>query len=729
MATSLARTIHCNGATMRGPFRILAFAPAVIFACGAPEPAPQPQPAPPAPAPEPAKASLRTDLTDITEIPYLSSLVGAPSGDRIAWVVNQRGRRNVWLASAPEYTPRAVTSFDLDDGQVISSLTFSADGSRLAFVRGGPENKDKTHPNAASLPGGTSQDVWTAATRGGSPVRIAEGTNPTLAPDGGQVAFVSEDKRGLTDVWIAPAGGGAAKPAIRLQGDEGELTWSPDGKRIAFVENRGTHAFVGVYAPADESISWLAPADANDSTLVWSADGARVAFLRMPADRAERPRVLEGVWYDSTPWSTVVADVATGDGHVVEATPDPYGGFTQWGQDRPLVWAGDRVVFASERDGWIRIYSAPAAGGEANALSPPACESQIGAVSPDGATVFFIANCQDPERRHLWKVPAAGGEAVPVTRGASLQWDTAVLDGGRTIAVIDAGASTPPWPALVPTDGGAPRRLAGAPVFKGSLVEPELVRFPLPGTNVTLTGQLFRPPGATAAAPAQAVLYVHGGPVRQMLSGWHPMEFYHQSYILTQQLVASGRVVLQLNYRLGIGYGRAFRLPKGAGPYGAAELADVLAARDYLAARDDVHDDQVALWGASYGGFLTGMSLGTASSKFAGGVSVCGVSSWSNRANPNPADAPLIAKWAPLSFVDTWTAPVLLIHGDDDRNVPFQDSVELAHRLRDRGKADVQMVVVPGEDHFFLRATSWDLIAKKSIAFYDQLRERKAKQP
>jgi dipeptidyl aminopeptidase/acylaminoacyl peptidase len=694
---------------MGAMFRPLAWIVAVTCAACA---AKRPEAAGPAPAPMPAT------VTDVADVPYVSELVSAPSGDRLAWVVNHRGRRNVWLASAPDYGPRPVTAFDRDDGQVISALTFSRDGSRLAFVRGGPENKGEAHPNAASDPRGTSRDVWTVATAAGGAVRIGAGASPTLSPDGAEVAFVHEDTNDVRNVWIAPAGGGTTRPIVQLQGNESELAWSPDGARIAFASDRGTYNLVGVYHRASESVTWMGPAAATSYDLEWSEDGTRLAFVRFPARQKPEPRVLEGVWFDRSPVSTIIADVATGDVHAVEATPDPFGGYTQWGQDRPVAWAGDRVVFASERDGWIRIYAAPAAGGGAAiALSPPGCESEIGDVARGGEVVFFTANCGDAERRHLWKAPVAGGPAVALTSGASLQWQPVVLDGGRTVAVIDAGATTPPWPALVSVDGGEPRRLGGAPALETTLVEPELVRIPLPGTDVVLTGQLFRPRGAAPAR--QAILYVHGGPVRQMLSGWHPMEFYHHSYVLAQRLAASGRIVLQLNYRLGTGYGRAFRLPAGAGPYGAAELADVLAARDYLAGLDGI--EQVALWGASYGGFLTGLALGTASDRFAGGVSVCGVSSWSNRTSPHPDDAPLIAKWAPINNVDAWTAPVLLIHGDDDRNVTVQDSIDLAERLKARGRAEVELVLVPDEDHFFLRAASWELLTRRSIEFYDRL--------
>src|SRR6202044_4118409 len=88
-------------------------------------------------------------------------------------------------------------------------------------------------------------------------------------------------------------------------------------------------------------------------------------------------------------------------------------------------------------------------------------------------------------------------------------------------------------------------------------------------------GQLFQRPGG---GDKPGIIFVHGGPERQMLLGWHYMEYYSNAYAVNQYLAAHGFIVLSVNYRLGIGYGRGFHQPEHAGYAGAAEYQDVVAA-------------------------------------------------------------------------------------------------------------------------------------------------------
>src|SRR5258705_8946661 len=98
---------------------------------------------------------------------------------------------------------------------------------------------------------------------------------------------------------------------------------------------------------------------------------------------------------------------------------------------------------------------------------------------------------------------------------------------------------------------------------------------------------------------------MHGGPIRQMLLGWHYMYYYSNSYAMNQYLASRGYVVLSVNYRSGIGYGRAFREAPGRAGRGASEYQDVVAAGKYLQSRADVNPARIGLWGGSYGGYLT----------------------------------------------------------------------------------------------------------------------------
>src|SRR5262249_21674772 len=132
---------------------------------------------------------------------------------------------------------------------------------------------------------------------------------------------------------------------------------------------------------------------------------------------------------------------------------------------------------------------------------------------------------------------------------------------------------------------------------------------------------LFVPRGAPAAGHGlPALVFSHGGPVRQMLLGFHYMYYYNNAYAMNQYLASRGYVVLSVNYRLGIMYGRAFREPEHAGWRGAAEYGDVLAAARYLQSLPQVDARRIGLWGGSYGGYLTAMGLARNSDLFAAGV-------------------------------------------------------------------------------------------------------------
>lgn len=216
---------------------------------------------------------------------------------------------------------------------------------------------------------------------------------------------------------------------------------------------------------------------------------------------------------------------------------------------------------------------------------------------------------------------------------------------------------------------------------------------------------------------------MHGGPQRQMLLGWHYRYYYHGAYAMNQYLASHGYVVLSVNFRSGIGYGRAFREAKKRGARGASEYQDIVAAGKYLRSLGEVDGKRIGLWGGSYGGYLTAMGLARDSDLFAAGVDIHGVHDWSARVGRSPwATGELIKlgkESSPLASVDKWKSPVLLIHGDDDRNVAFSQTVDLVRKLRERGVKFEQMVF-PDEVHDFLRHEHWLRIYRATADFFDR---------
>jgi dipeptidyl aminopeptidase/acylaminoacyl peptidase len=267
--------------------------------------------------------------------------------------------------------------------------------------------------------------------------------------------------------------------------------------------------------------------------------------------------------------------------------------------------------------------------------------------------------------------------------------------------------ATDSWPAQFPAD---------------KLVTPQQVVFKS-SDGLDIHGQLFLPKDGKPGEKRPGLLFFHGGSMRQMLLGWHHMYYYSNAYGMNQYLASRGYVVLSVNYRSGIGYGRAFREAPGRAGRGASEYQDVVAAGKYLQARPDVDPSHVGLWGGSYGGYLTALGLARNSDIFAAGVDFHGVHDWPtdnwDGKNISPELTKLAHDSSPVSSVDRWKSPVLFIHGDDDRNVYFTQTVDLVARLRERG-VHIEQLVFPDEIHDFLLHHSWLKAYSATVDFFDR---------
>ena len=301
-----------------------------------------------------------------------------------------------------------------------------------------------------------------------------------------------------------------------------------------------------------------------------------------------------------------------------------------------------------------------------------------------------------------------------------------LVNGGRQIVFFHSTARDPFLPFISATDGSSLRALAPQslpPDFpSGRLVVPEQVLFNA-ADGLEIHGQLFKPANASGTRPA--VIFMHGGPRRQMLLGWHYRYYYHNAYALNQYLVNRGYIVLSVNYRSGIGYGRAFRQAQHQGARGASEYQDIVAAGEFLRHRDDVDREHIGLWGGSYGGYLTALGLARNSDLFAAGVDFHGVHDWSVSISGLrvPLDSgeriKLARQSSPISAVDRWKSPVLLIHGDDDRNVEFIQTVNLVRKLRDNN-VYFEQLIFPDEVHDFLRHQDWLRAYHAAAEFLDK---------
>lgn len=654
--------------------------------------------------------------------PFPYGISAAPSGGAMAWVQNERGVRNIWVATPPEYEGRRLTSYERDDGQELSIAAWSPDGRSLVFVRGGGTNRQGESANPTSDPDGVEQSLFRIDLDGGTAVEITTGGNATVSPDGSGFAFTRGGQ-----IWYAFLDGRAEPHVLAsVRGAPGSLRWSPDGARLAFVSNRGTHAFIGVLGLEERTIRWIDPGVDRDGNPVWSPDGSRIAFTRFPASSeltSFRP-VRE-----APPWSIRLADAESGDSREIWRAGEGAGSaFSGVNAPNQLLWAADdRIVFPWEESGWRLLYAVPSAGGAARLLTPGEFEVADAALAPDGRQVIYSSNEGDLHRRHLWRVPVAGGSPELLTAGDGLEFSpTPLSEGGlaflrsdaRTPAhaaflsqgAIEAGQGSRADPVIPPgRDGGIPSEFP-----THALVTPEPVTVTA-ADGMEVPAQLFLPPDLRDGDRRPALAFFHGGSRRQMLLGFHDRSYYHYAYSLNQYLALQGYVVLSVNYRSGTGYGLDFREAVDYGAAGGSEFQDVLGAGLYLKKRPDVDPDRIGLWGGSYGGYLTAMGLSRASDLFAAGVDLHGVHDWNVgiatfRPDYNPLEDPERSRTSflasPMATLDGWRSPVLLIHGDDDRNVRFVETVTLVEALRKRD-VHTELLVFPDEVHSFLLHRNW----------------------
>ena len=715
------------------------------------------------PAAAQTKATIEQWMSPASPI----ELISAKKADRVAFAVYDRGLRNVYTAAAPEWKPVRITRFLQDDGQEVSDVSLSDDGTIAVFVRGHAPNRDGWVANPMHDPRGSERAIWAARTNGTAAWRVAEGGAPELSPDGKTVVFVKDGQ-----IYRARVGQGLVadsmdrglKPFIRQWGTQSAPRWSPDGSRIAFVSNRGDHSFIGLYDVRTRRVDFVAPGVDCDANPVWSPDGKQIAFIRRPGaafgaqnqtgqggignpagpaagrgggcgggggnfgggqnvqnqpaqpqnQMRRMPGLFTSAFEDGSTLKIMIADVAkVGD---IETTPA-----RELWHNQPnervftniarMMWAADHLVFplSPQTDEWDRYWSISISNPQPAPVLLTTTDGLIedatsAALSADGKTLYYTTNANDIERRHIWAVPTAGGTPKQLTTGKSVETYPQPLSSGRSVAVLYFDHRQPASVGIVPAAGGSARLIYPTlprdfPV--AAHVEPEIIIFKAPD-GLEIHNQLFLPKDLKPGEKRPAMVFVHGGPIRQMLPAYHYMHWYAWAYAANQWLADQGYVVLSVNFRSGVGYGRSFRQAAGTQARGNSEYQDVLAAGKYLQARADVDPARIGIWGLSYGGLLTAQALARNSDIFVAGVDMAGVHLYGSSLDSTAMSFQSSA----VSQMDKWKSPVLLVHGDDDRNVNFAQTVGLVQLLRAH-KVYHEMIIIPDDVHESMLHSRW----------------------
>ncbi len=507
-------------------------------------------------------------------------------------------------------------------------------------------------------------------------------------PDGSSLVYAATDG----GLWCQPATGAPPRPVLAGSGPAGAPAVAPDGTRVAYVVD--THHVAVASLEADGGWPVLVSAGADfclDPT--WSPDGRRVVWHEW--DAPAMPWDASRIVGRAADGSGALTTVAGGDGVAV-------------GQPRFAV--DGTLGFLSDATGWTNVWAA----GPGNADGPqPLCReahehggpswgagARTFAWSPDGTRLAFCRN--------------EGGfgslQVLDVASGQVEQWGRGVHGGlswaGATVVAVRSGARTPTEVVAYSGPGHRSRRtLAQGPlagVAAAGLGEPELVTWTAEDGAV-IPGRLYRPAPAVLGDPPPLLAWVHGGPTSQMEVVFNPRVAYW---------VDRGWAVLVPDHRGTTGHGRAFTQAM-AGRWGDVDTADVAAGLHAAVASGWGDPRRLVAMGGSAGGFTVLNLLATSPDLCAAGVDLYGVADLlefdqtTHRFEAHylhslvgslPAAADVYRQRSPLRRAGAITAPLLMLHGSDDKVVPLSQSQAVAERVRAAG-GEVELHVYEGEGH------------------------------
>jgi dipeptidyl aminopeptidase/acylaminoacyl peptidase len=686
---------------------------------------------------------LKDDGIDISTIRI------SDDGSTVVFLRGTSPNREGWVANAsanPDGADRSIWAVRTSGGPAWrvsegSAAELAPDGSSVLFV------KENEIYRALVTPRRPLKEI----DRGEKPYIKSWGQQsaPRWSPDGRKIAFVTTrqdhsfvavlDVKSRTITYMDPSVDFDSTPM-----------WTEDGKHIVFLRRPGL-AFgqqnqqggggIGIPdGPAFNSNAQGRGGRGGGQPPDPAAQAAMQAAAKIPG-------LMRATFRGGYTLSVMKANVATGQAEEVWHNQPNDRTFATITSPR---LAGDFLVFpqnvgggrggrgrgapqpeqeqppAGPIDEWERYYSLNIAVPNSKPVLLTTTDGLIEdqtsvAISADRKTFYYSTNAGDIDRRHIWAVPVAGGTPAQVTKGRGIETWPVPLASGKILATQSAdwkrpqsvgiwklGPGDPPQQYLYPT-------AAGLKNFPTELhVEPTAVMTKA-ADGLQIPNQLFLPKDLKAGEKRPAMIFVHGGPVRQMLLGYHYMHFYHWAYGLNQWLANKGYVVLSVNFRSGIGYGRSFRNAPNTGGRGNAEYQDVVAGGKYLQSHPNVDPSRIGIWGLSYGGVLTAQALARNSDIFKAGVDLAGVHLWGSSVDPESVSF----KSSAIGAIDGWKSPVLLVHGDDDRNVAFQQTTGLVQLLRARN-VEYELIVFPDDTHESMLHSRWMYTLDRMEKFLDK---------
>ncbi|MFP5227639.1 MAG: alpha/beta fold hydrolase [Acidobacteriota bacterium] len=620
----------------------------------------------------------------------------------------------MWIASAavagiadqaPAQERNRLTLQDLLTLQPFGDTAVSPDGTTIAFVRSG---------QIMLMPAEGGWPVLLTSTQGGK-------TEIAWSPDGKRLAYASQGS-----IWVVAAGGGAPRRLTNAppgSGDPRQATdrapkWSPNGHWILFTSGRrGTNSLMVVSEDGNVT-AFLTPPDEEAAEGAWSHDGASIAYVARAREYfSGRIKIIHFNADTGQPGSPAT-DLYT-------APVDRGGGWAI----RRAEWSADdtQLVTILQNSGWDHLYLIPVRGGEPKQMTDGAFDDAAPVFSPDGKSIAFVSSRGLLESTNLWVIPTRGGEAKQVAKftipgvTADPEWTP---DSRHIYFHHQSPVETADLYLADAAGRDEPRQLTRTtPANFASAQIPEKVTWKSRDGR-EISGLLFTPRGAKPGAKLPAVLWIHGGPEGQDVyraDGW------------AQFLAQAGYVVLEPNYRGSNGYGEAFRNLNVEDSNGG-EVDDVAAGAEYLVTRGLADPARLAIGGGSHGGTMVAYMVVHYPTLFAAAIELYGVVDrelfvertnppssirWMMKMGGSPSEKPDVYRRADVLLqVSKVQTPLLVMHGENDPQVPPADSALFVKALREHHKT-VYYFTYPNELHGFAepahRLDAWG----KELAFLE----------
>ena len=390
-------------------------------------------------------------------------------------------------------------------------------------------------------------------------------------------------------------------------------------------------------------------------------------------------------------------------------------GISAYGGPGTVGWmpGGERFYFQSEATGYSHLYTVDVATGETTQRTSGDFEINEAHLSKDGSTWTLVSTKRSPQQRHVYRMPADGGEMTRLTGPAGTYMPAPSPDPSneQRLALLFAEKTHPPELYLQDATADTERtRVTESTTDAWNEYDwrmPELVHIEA-SDGVDVPAQVFRPDTPNGAA----VLFVHGaGYTQNVKDDW---THYFREYMFHNLLTDLGYTVLNVDYRGSAGYGRDWRTAIYR-HMGGRDLQDYVDASEWLTDTEGIAPERQFIYGGSYGGFMTLMALFNAPEHFGGGAALRSVTDWahyndvytSNILNNPQTDSLAYARSSPIYHAEGLEDPLLMPHGLVDTNVQAQDIFRLTQRLIELGKEDWELALYPVEGHGFEEPSSW----------------------